>query len=114
MKDSINLKIKNNTSLPQEINILGITTPYQFANVSNTIYEYNLSAEDFLAVTTVELQYEVLATTLIYLPTTNLLTNNIQGVVDALNTFNVGLFSYLGNVVYVSSSIYAYYKITIA
>lgn len=112
--NSINLKIKNNTSLTQVINILGITTPYFYANVSDSIYEYDLSTEDFLAVSNVSIQYALTTTPFnISLPNATFTNYSIQGVVDVLNTFGIGLFNYSGTTIYVTSSIYIYYKITL-
>lgn len=115
IKDSINLKIKNNTSLTQVINILGIITPYIYANVSDTIYEYDLSTEDFLAVTTVQINYNLIAPPYdLFTPNGSLINYSIQGVVDVLNGFNIGLFAFSGTTIYVSSSIYQFGKITIS
>ena len=115
IKDSINLKIKNNTSLTQVINILGITTPYIYANVSDTIYEYDLSTEDFLAVTTVSIAYNLVAPPFsLFIPSATFTNYSIQGVVDVLNGFGIGLFNYNGTTIYVSSSIYQFGKITIS
>ena len=115
IKDSINLKIKNNTSLSQVINILGVTTPFIYANVSDTLYEWNLSTEDFLAVTTVTISYNLVAPPFsLFLPSATFTNYSIQGVVDALNSFGIGLFNYSGTTIYVSSSIYLFGKIVIS
>lgn len=113
--NSINLKIKNNTSLTQVINILGITTPYFYANVSDTIYEWDLSTEDFLAVTNVLISYNLVAPPFsLFLPNATFTNYSIQGVVDTLNSFGIGLFNYSGTTIYVSSSIYNFGKLVIS
>ena len=109
----INLKIKNNTSLTQEVNILGILTPNKFANVSDALYSFDLSTEVFTATTTVSIEISNTSNPTPITYTVTPTTTNIQGVVDALNTLNQGIFQYSGTTIYVSSSYYIYGSISV-
>jgi surface protein len=109
----INLKIKNNTSLTQQVNILGILTPNKFANVSDALYSFDLSTEVFTATTTVSIVISNTSNPTPITYTVTPTTTNIQGVVDALNTLNQGIFQYSGTTIYVSSSYYIYGSISV-
>ena len=114
-KQAINLKIVNNTNLPQKINILGSVVPQGFANNVSEEYVFDLSSEDFVSVTAVELKYKISSnpsTTLqILRPLTDL---SISGVVNLLNSFNVGVFFSQGAFIYTNSNYYIYVAISLA
>jgi surface protein len=110
---SINIKIANNTSFNQDISILGVIPNPNSANNSNILYSFDLSTQIFVLVNSVSITY---ASTSNPTPTTltaSVVTQSIQGVVEALNTLGIGLFNYSGTTIYVSSSIYTYSNITI-
>ena len=110
---SINLKITNNTSLEQEISILGIIPNPNSANDSNILYSFDLSTQSFVLVNSVNITYASTSNPTPTTSTASVLTQNIQGVVDALNTLGIGLFNFSGTTIYVSSNIYTYSNITI-
>ena len=51
----INLKVKNNTALPQPVSILGIVPNQNTANNNNFLYEFNFSAQSYVGVTNVNI-----------------------------------------------------------
>jgi hypothetical protein len=113
IKDTINIRVVNNTALPQTVNMLGGTSdplsvpPY-------LLYVYDLSTENYtgtnviLIITTVQAPF----TNITY--TAPLNGNNIQALVTILNGFNVGTFQVTGNTIYVSNDFYIYGKIEIS
>ena len=110
---SINIKIANNTSFNQDISLFGVIPNPNSANNSNILYSFDLSTQSFVSVNSVNITY---ASTSNPTPTTltaSVVTQSIQGVVDALNTLGIGLFNYSGTTIYVSSSIYTYSNISI-
>jgi streptogramin lyase len=110
----INLKVKNNTALPQPVSILGIVPNSNTANNNNLLYEFNLTGQSFVGVTTVNINIANTSNPTVVVNTAPVLTQSIQGVVYALNTLNQGLFSYSGSTIYVSSNYYIYSNISIA
>ena len=108
LKSQINLKIVNNTALSQDVNILGIIQSTASANGSNALYEFDLTGQDYTGVTSITIQVSNTSDPTVNTYTIPLLTQNIQGVVDALNTLGQGNFSYQGSIVYAPSSYYIY------
>ena len=103
---TINLKLTNNTALNLPISILGFIQEQNSLNNVNTSYEFDMSGEIFSEFTFIFGYYSVLApSTLIEYQFFNI-SPNIQGYVDALNTLNVGLFTYSGNTIYMFSNEY--------
>jgi surface protein len=108
LNTQINLKVVNNTALPQPVSILGVVANSNTANNNNILYSWNLATENYLG------SYVVT----IYISNTSNLTpvyysiplpdNNIQSVVTALNSLNQGLFEYDGTTIYVSNNYYIY------
>jgi len=102
------LKIKNNTNFAQPVELFSAVPNNNFANNSNEIYTWNLSTENYIG------SYNV---TILISNTSNptpiyysipLSGNNIQSVVDALNTLNQGIFQASGTTIYVSNNYYIY------
>lgn len=112
MKSQINLKITNNTSLEQSISLFGVVSNPNSANNSNNLYSFDLSGQSFVGIISVSITYAP-SNTLIY-TTTNVSVDSqsIQGVVNALNTLNIGVFTYSGNIINVASNVYIYQNIT--
>jgi surface protein len=108
LKSQINLRVVNNTALPQPVSIMGIVANINTANNSNLLYEFNLTGQSFIGITNININISNTSNPTIVLYSAQVLTQSIQGVVDALNTLNQGLFFYSGNIVYVSSSYYIY------
>lgn len=107
-KTIINLKVTNNTSFSQAVSLFGIVPNQNSANNSNIMYSFDMSAINYNGINPAIITY-----TSIYsgTPTTvqaTVLTQSIAGVVEALNTLNIGLFNFSGTTIYVSSNTYSY------
>jgi hypothetical protein len=113
INDLISLNIVNNTNLPQKANILGGTQD-PLGVPPHSIYQWDLSTEDYKGVTTVQIKIGTVPHPSTILYTVTLVNKNIQGVVVALNTLNKGIFQYYGTTLYVSNDYYIYDKITLA
>jgi surface protein len=113
LKSQINLKITNNTSLSQNVDILGVIPNSYSANNSNILYNFDMSSVSFLNVNSVFITYTSTSNPTPITTSVSVATSNIQGVVDALNTLGIGIFNYSGTTIYVSSSIYIYSNISI-
>lgn len=113
-ESQINLRVVNNTSLPQPVSILGVVASSNSANNSNILYEFNLTGQSFIGITSVNINIANTSNPTIVVYTATVTTQSIQGVVDALNTLNQGIFSYSGSTIYVSSDYYVYSNISIA
>ena len=106
------LKIKNNTNFTQPVEILSaLSSPYT-ANNSTSFYTFDLSTETFAGITGVRIYYfinpNVIPITSQLIPLTTL---SIAGIVDALNTLGLGLFSYDGTTIYTTSNSYDFQDI---
>ena len=110
---SINIKIANNTSFNQDISLFGVIPNPNSANNSNILYSFDLSTQSFVGVNSVNITYALISNPIPTTLTASVVTQSIQGVVEALNTLGIGLFNYSGTTIYVSSSIYTYSNITI-
>jgi surface protein len=105
---TINLKIQNNTPIPQTISILGNIPNLMSANNIKNLYVFDLSQQNFTAVNSVTIIFTTVnnptPTTLV----AQVLQSNIQGVVEALNTLGVGIFTFSGSTIYVQNDFYIY------
>jgi hypothetical protein len=113
LESQINLKITNNTALAQPVSILGVIPNNNTANNNNLLYQYDLTGQSFVAITNVQIIIENIVTLNPINYSAVVTTQNIQGVVDALNTLNQGIFSYSGAIIYVTSDYYIYGKMTL-
>ena len=108
----INLKITNKSNFEQNISILGVIPDSNSANNLNTLFSFDLSGQNFTGIISVSI-VSALNSNLVYTnQTASVSLQNIQGVVDALNTLNIGVFSYSGSFIYVSSDTYIYQSIS--
>ena len=114
IKSQINLRIVNNTALPQPVSILGIVPNSNTANNNNFLYEFNFIGQSYVGVTNVSINISNTSNPTIVVYNVPVTSQSIIGVVDALNTLNQGLFSYSGTTIYVSSNYYIYSNISIA
>jgi len=109
LKSQINLKIVNNTSLEQQVDILGIINSPNASNNLNNTFEFDFTGQTPLG-TSAQISYEIppstrsILTRFYPLPT-------IQGYVDALNTLGLGIFYFSGNIIYVNSNTYIFRRI---
>jgi len=113
MKKNINLKIVNNTSLEQQISILGVIPNPISANNVNNLYSFDTIGQNYIGISSVSVTFTTIDNPT---PTTLLAQVNessIQGVVDALNTLGIGIFSFSGTIIYVSNDFYIYSGISI-
>jgi surface protein len=109
---SINLKIQNNTSTTQNVSLLGVVPDPNSANNINNLYQFDLTGQSYVGIVSVSITYAP-TSTLFYTTVTVPVTNqSIQGVVDALNTLNIGIFTLSGNIISVGSNTYIYQNIT--
>lgn len=108
----INLKVVNNTNLTQPVSILSIIPNQNSANNNNLLYQYNLTGQNYAGVTSVTINIALASNPFVLFPNTApVITQSIIGVVSALNSLNQGLFTYSGNIIYVSSNYYVYEKL---
>lgn len=106
MKSEINLKITNNTALDLPISILGVIQSQNSLNNVTASYEFDMSGETFSPFNWVFGYYSNSAPSTLIQHYFDNITPTIQGYVDALNTLNVGLFTYSGTTIYMFSADY--------
>ena len=110
--DSIKLRIINNTSTPQGVSLFGVIRNPNSANYINNLYQFDLTGQSFVGIVSVSITYAP-TNTMVYTTTSVSVTlQSIQGVVNALNTLGIGVFSYSGNIISVASNLYVYQNIT--
>ena len=113
MTTAINIKIRNNTSFEQSVSLLGVIPNPNSANNINNLYQFNLTGQSYVGIISVSITYAP-TSTLFYTTATVPVTNqSIQGVVDALNTLNIGIFTLSGNIISVASDLFIYQNITV-
>jgi hypothetical protein len=96
----IALQLRNDLALPTSLNVLGGTQDNSNQNNADTLYEWDLSTENFLNVDTVIIQSRLLGQTL-FRNTASFIGNlSIAGVVNVLTSLNQGNFLSVGNVIY--------------
>jgi surface protein len=113
MTTDINIKITNNTSLEQSVSLFGVIPNPNSANNTNNLYSFDLSSQDFTYVYGVSVSYYTTQNPSSITVTATTDNQTIQGITDALNTLNIGVFSFEGNIIYVSSSFYVYTNLQI-
>jgi surface protein len=107
-KDEIALKLINNTAYPQIANILGSVPNLISPNTNTNLYVFDLSTEDYMSLSDISIGISNTSNPTIVNYNVPLLSNDIQGVVQALNSLNMGIFQFYGTSVYVSSGYYIY------
>lgn len=113
LSSEINLSLVNNTTLAQTINIMGSVTPQGFANNSNDLYEYDLSSDSFTNLSSVTILIATSPDPTFVAYTAPVQSDNVEGIVYALNTLNKGIFQNSGDIVYVSGSDYSYSNLVV-
>jgi hypothetical protein len=113
IKDTINVRVANNTSLSQNVNLLGGTSD-PLGVPPNIIYEWDLSGENYIGINIVKIQISSTLNPIVVIYTVSLNGNNIESVAYALNTLGFGNFQISGNIIYVSNNFYIYSKIETA
>jgi surface protein len=104
---SIALNVKNNTTLPQRVNILGGTQD-PLGVPPHIIYEFDLSGETYVGNVNVSIVISNTSNPTPVTYTVKVNGDNIQAVAIALNTLNQGFFQTSGNTLYVSNDYYIY------
>jgi len=107
IKDTINVGVKNNTSFIQNVNLLGGTSD-PFAIAPHILYQWDLSTESYFGTVNAQI---IISNTANPTPTTyTIVVNgyNVQSVVFALNSLNMGIFQNSGDIIYVSNDYYIY------
>lgn len=102
------LKIKNNTNFTQPVEIFNVLPNNNFANNSKAIYTWDLSTETYFGSFNVTILISNTSNPTPVFYSIPLNGNNIQSVVDALNSLNQGLFQSNGTTIYVSNDYYVY------
>lgn len=110
IKDTINVRVSNNTAFTQNVNLLGGTAD-PLGVPPHTLYQWNLSAETYSGITGVQILISSTANPIPVLYTVQLNGSNIQAVASALNTLNFGNFQISGNIIYVVNDFYIYGKL---
>ena len=105
MKDNINIGVRNNTSLPQNVNLLGGTSD-PLGVPPSLLYQWDLSSEVYFGSVTASIVISSTANPTPVTYTVQVNGYNIQSVVIALNTLNLGVFQYSGDIIYVSNDFY--------
>jgi surface protein len=107
IKDTINIGVRNNTNLPQKVNFLGGTSD-PLGVPPNLLYQWDLSGEIYFGSVSASIVVSNTSnpTPINYTVAVN--GYNIQSVVSALNTLNLGFFQYSGNIVYASNDYFIY------
>jgi sugar lactone lactonase YvrE len=114
LESQINLRVVNNTALPQPVSILAIVPNQNTANNNNFLYEFNFTGQSYVGVTNVSINISNTSNPAVVVYNAPVTSQSIIGVVDALNSLNQGLFSYFGSTIYVTSNYYIYSNISIA
>jgi surface protein len=112
IKDTINVRVVNNTAFAQNVNLLGGTSD-PLGIPPHLLYQWDLSGETYFGTVTVDI---VISSTANPTPVTYTVPVdgfNIQAVAFALNTLNLGNFQVSGNIIYVSSDFYIYGALTV-
>jgi hypothetical protein len=113
IKDTINIRVVNNTTLPQNVNILGGTSD-PFAVPPSLLYQWDLSAENYFGSVSASIVISNTSNPTPITYTVQVNGYNIESVVFALNTLNLGVFQYSGDIVYVANDFYIYGALTIS
>lgn len=107
IKDTINVRVTNNTAFSQSVNLLGGTAD-PLGVPPHLLYQWDLSTETYFGSITVEIIISSTANPIPITYTVPVNGYNIEAVAFALNTLNLGNFQVNGNIIYVSNDFYIY------
>ena len=110
--DTISVNVKNNTNLPQKVNLLGGTQD-PLGVPPHLLYQWDLSTETYFGSVTASILISSTANPIPVLYTVTVNGYNIQAVAFALNSLNMGLFQISGNIIYVSNDFYIYGNLSV-
>jgi len=112
IKDTINIRVVNNTAFAQSVNLLGGTAD-PLGIPPHLLYQWDLSGETYFGTLTVDIVISSTANPTPVTYTVPVEGFNIQSVAFALNTLNLGNFQVNGNIIYVSNDFYIYGALTV-
>ena len=112
IKDTINVRVSNNTAFAQSVNLLGGTSD-PLGVPPHLLYQWDLSTETYFGSVTATILISTTANPTPVLYTVPVNGYNIEAVAFALNSLNLGTFQVSGNIIYVSNDFYIYGALTI-
>ena len=107
IKDTINVRVRNNTAFTQNVNLLGGTSD-PLGVPPSLLYQWDLSTETYFGSVTATIVISNTSNPTPVTYTVQVNGYNIQSVAFALNTLNLGVFQVSGNIIYVSNDYYIY------
>jgi streptogramin lyase len=113
MESSINIGVRNNTNLPQNVNLLGGTSD-PLGVPPSLLYQWDLSNETFSGTVTAKIIISNTSNPTPVTYTVQVTQLNVSGVAYALNTLNLGVFQVNGNTIYVSNDYYIYGALSVS
>jgi len=112
IKDTINVRVQNNTAFVQSVNLLGGTSD-PLGVPPHLLYQWDLSTETYFGSVSATIVISSTANPTPVIYTVPVDGYNIEAVVFALNSLNLGAFQVSGNIIYVSNDFYIYGALTI-
>jgi hypothetical protein len=112
IKDTLNVRVRNNTAFAQNVNLLGGTAD-PLGVPPHLLYQWDLSTETYFGSVTAEIVISSTANPTPVTYTVQVNGYNIEAVAFALNTLNLGIFQVSGNIIYVSNDFYIYGALTV-
>ena len=113
IKDTINVRVRNNTAFAQNVNLLGGTSD-PLAVPPSLLYQWDLSNETFAGTLTAKIIVSNTSNPTPITYTVQVTQLNVSGVAYALNTLNLGVFQVNGNIIYVSNDYYIYGALSVS
>lgn len=116
IKQDISLQIQNNNFYPTKFSLLGGTQDPSNGQANSTIfYDYDLTAETFIGTFGVSIEASTITNPTIFTFTTNQYgaITDVQMVLEALNSLNLGIFNRIGNTIYIIDRINIFGNLTI-
>ena len=113
IKDTINVRVRNNTAFVQNVNLLGGTSD-PLAVPPSLLYQWDLSNETFAGTVTAKIIISNTSNPTPVTYTVQVSQLNVSGVAYALNTLNLGVFQVNGNTIYVSNDYYIYGALSVS
>ena len=109
----ISLRLVNRYTKPVRLTALGSLADGNDPNGAKDVYEWDLSAETWNAVDTVQIEVKFPSASEFTILQTSLTDLSVSGVVRALNTLSIGLFNQDGNEIYIANSNIVYGDISL-
>ena len=116
IKQDISLRIENNNFYATKFSLLGGTQdPSNGQANSNLLYDYDLTAETFIGTFGVSIEASTITNPTVFTFTTNQYgaITDVQMVLEALNSLNLGIFNRIGNTIFIIDRINIFGNLTI-